>query len=409
MKVAIIIRFLTKTGGAQREVLMLAREFRKRGNDVTVYTFVYDKENCFPGEFRDIKIKTLDFEFSERLKRLFRIPFVGGYINRFADNQKAKKLSGLIDSDTEILNPHDQISVHTAYYAKKHYPHMRSVWMMNDLDIARWSIFDHPILGRPSRPFYKRFIAWLRDRYENHKFFRSQDGIGVIVQSMGERAKKYLGRDDAVVVRSGVDLEQFSYKERKSISGKRIKIYCQGMFYVYRRFEDVIRAVALLRERGYDPELLIIGDYGHKDTARAYYDALRALVRELRLEDRVTFAGVVSKEDLARAYQDQDIFVFACIQTWGIAIFEAMASGLPVILSRAAGAGEMLEDRKTMLVAETGDPEDIARAIEELVKNSELYNRLSVEGNRFVRENLSWPRYAENMLKLFKSVLGKRS
>ncbi|TSC76374.1 MAG: Glycosyltransferase [Parcubacteria group bacterium Gr01-1014_33] len=415
MKIAIIIRYLTRTGGAAREAMELCRELEKRGENGTVYTFAYDRENCFPGEFGDIKIVTFHWEYPKfatlygrahrAIARFFWIPLVGTTIDRFVQNQKAKRLAFLISKDTDVLNPHDQISVHTAKYFKKYIRKIPSVWMMNDLDIKRWSIFDHPLLHTPRRPLIKRIIDWMRDTYENKIFFSSQDKIGVIVARMGRLAKKYLGRSDAVVVRSGVDVGQFVYKERKGIQGKKIKLYCQGIFYVYRRFEDGIRAVKILHDWGYDPHLTITGDYGHKDTARAYHQTLVALCEELEVRDRVTFTGVISEKDLMRYYQESDIFIFASIQTWGIAIFEAMATGLPVILSKDAGAGEVLKDRKTMLLTRTGDPKDIAHKVKELIDNPMLYQKLAREGNTFVRNSLSWSKYTDNMLRLFEEAL----
>ena len=404
MKIAIIIRFLTRTGGATREVMELCRELEKRGHGVTIYTFAYDPVSCFPGEFRDVNIVQLNWDYKPWWSRFGNTPLLGTSVNRLIENRKAKRLARMIDPSTDVLNPHDKVSVHTSAFFKKNVKHIPSVWMMNDLDIQQWSIFEHPVLDPPRKHLYKRIINYLRDAYENWRFFSTQDAIGVIVASMGERAKKYLGRSDAVVVRSGADLDRFVFKERQGIASKKIRLYTQGIFYIYRRFEDIIRAVKILCDAGYDPSLEIVGDYGHKDTARAYYQTLTSLTKALGLEDRVSFRGVVSEEELDRAYYESDIFVFANIQTWGIAIFEAMATGLPVVLSRDAGAGEMLKDREHALLANTGDPEDIARAIKELADNRELYQSLSRKGNELVRRTISWSQYAENMERLFLSA-----
>lgn len=408
MKIAIIIRFLTRTGGATREAFMLARLLQQRGHATTLYTFAYDPATCFPGEFGDIKIQMLTQDYSRWRARLFRLPIFGGAINRWDENKKARGLALLIDPHTDVLNPHDQISVHAAYYFKKRMQNIPSVWMLNDLHIARWSIFDDPSMGRVARSRIKRLVARLRDAHENKKFFTSQDRVAVIVDSMRQRVKKYLGLD-AVVVRSGVDLDAFSYRPREGIHNKRIRLLSQGIFYSYRRFEDVIRAVKILADRGYDPSLKIVGDYRHKDTARQYHATLAALARSLGVAPRIAFAGVISETALAQSYQEADIFVFASIQTWGIAIFEAMASGTPVVLARLAGAGEILEDRKNVLLADTGDAHDIVRAIQELVEEPSLYQRISNQANAMVRATLSWEQYADRMTQLFEDALAASS
>ena len=407
MNIAIIIRFLTRTGGAVREAFMLARELEKRGHRATIYTFAYDPHQCFPGEFSDIRIKVLQWDYPQWWSRFFRIPIFGTTLQRFLENRKAVQLARLIDPATDVLNPHDQTSAHTAYYFKKLVGPAPSVWMMNDLHIRRWSIFDHPLLKPPRRSRIKKIVDWLRDWRENQKFFSAQDKIGVIVQSMAERAKIYLGRPDAAVVRSGADLERFLYRARNPILNKRIRICSQGIFYTYRRFEDVIEAVKILADQGYDPFLTIVGDYGHKDTARAYHQNLVSLVKKLGIEPRVRFAGVVSEDELNRVYYESDVFVFASIQTWGIAIFEAMATGLPVVLSRDAGAGEMLRDGETMMLARTGDPADIARAVRTLADDPLLRARMADRANQFVRSHISWTRYADAMLQLFERAVAE--
>lgn len=407
MKIAIIIRFLTKTGGAQREALMLARELMKRGHEITVYTFAYERENCFLDEFKDIKIEILNLEHSEFLRRMFRMPLVGGYIDRLAENRKARKLAFLIDRDTEILNPHDQGGMRVARHFKKHVRQIPSVLMLNDLHLASWSLFDDPMFNPPRRSFAKKIVHYFRDAYEIFFFFRSQDSIAVLNNRTKDLVKKYI-RQDAIVVRSGLDADRFLFRQRGALSGKSINILCHGMFYVHRRFEDVIVAVKALLDSGYDPRLTIMGDFSHKDTALAYYTKLVHLVHELRLVDRIKFTGRVSEETLRSAYHSFDIFVFAShMQTWGLAVFEAMASGLPVILSRSAGASEVLTNEEQALLIDPCNPVGIVHAIIRLMHDPRLYIKLSIQGSNFVRENISWSRYAENMERLFQSVREK--
>ena len=401
MKIAIIIRFLTRTGGATREAFMLAKMLQEDGNQVVIYTFAFNPATCFPGLNPDVDIKALEKYQNPPQNFFTKIPLFGTRVMRWYENKNAKALARIIDTDTEVLNPHDQISTHVAYYFKRRMPHVVSVWMMNDLDIEQWSLFDDVLLGGRPKRGVRWLVAWLRDWYENRKFFSRQDAIAFIVDITRQRARRFLGLD-GTIVRSGLDLEQFAYRERAGIFGKKIKLLCQGIFYNYRRFEDVILALPNLIVLGYEPELTIIGDFGHKDTARSYYASLCKLVEELGLHERVTFAGVVSEEALAHAYREADIFVFASIQTWGIAIFEAMASGTPVIISDIAGATEVLIDHKTALFAKTGDPDDFARAARELAEDRELYCTISREGNLFVSAQLSWSRYAEAMMELFR-------
>ncbi len=81
-----------------------------------------------------------------------------------------------------------------------------------------------------------------------------------------------------------------------------------------------------------------------------------------------------------------------------------MACGMPVIVSRTAGASEILTDGENALLVNPKKPQEIADAIERLVENPELYMRLSVKGRKFVEERMSWERSAHNLLALFERV-----
>lgn len=381
MKIAIIIRFLRVSGGGERQAIMLARELKRMGHDVCFYTFSYDKNACFPELLPGLRVVALD---------------------------NAKKLAFKIDRDTEILNSHDQISVQVAYYFKKYIKDIPSVLMLNDLHIASWSLFEDPLFNPPRRPLVKKIFNWLRDTYENLRFFSSQDKIIVLNERTVFLVRKYLHRK-AFVVRSGVDRDRFIYKERNPIAAKRINILCNGIFYIHRRFEDVISAVKILLDGQYDPYLKIIGDYQHKDTARSYYNKLVKMVEGLGLTKRITFSGVVSDAELTDSYQGADVFVFASHrQTWGLAVFEAMSSGLPVIVSRTAGASEVLTDNENALLVDPASPFNIATAIKKMVENPEIYKKLSKNGSEFVRQNISWSNYASNMLRFFQEAIREK-
>ena len=109
MKIAIIIRRLNVKGGAQRQALCLARELQKIGHRVKVYTFIFSKGDCYSDLLENLKVVCLS-DYKTRSNY---------FINLFFENKNSKKLAFLIDKDTEILNPHDQVSYKVATYFKK--------------------------------------------------------------------------------------------------------------------------------------------------------------------------------------------------------------------------------------------------------------------------------------------------
>ncbi len=405
MKIGIIIRFLIATGGGERQALMSARELKKLGHSPIIYTFAYDKERCFPEGMLDINIVPLVEHREDLPKNHTTIPFLGTFLHLFQEAKRAKKLASLIDTDIDVINPQDQSSAWVAYYFKKR-KNVPSVLTLNDLHLARWSLFNEQEGARKQFPI-SYFFHWLRDSFENTTFFSKQQNIAVLNTFTQKMVKKYLGRD-SVIIRSGLEAEKFSYKKRKPIERKKINILCHAIFYIHRRFEDVIKAVSLLRQEGYDARLVISGDYSHKDTAKRYYQKLTDLVKELDLTESVSFRGRVSEADLLNQFYQSDIFVFSShMQTWGLVVFEAMATGLPVVVSKTAGASEVLTDRENALLVEPLNPQHIYQAIKMLADDQELYQKLSTQGALFARDNISWKNYSNHMVGLFEEAIAQ--
>ena len=405
MKIALIVRTLVISGGVERQVMMLAKEFKKAGHTVALYTYDYDRAACFPGMLDDLTIVSLPEGVKQKPSWLSRIPRVRTIAHELHDMRRARELAALIEPDTEILNPHEHTGARVAYYFKRQHPTTPSVLMLSDLHLASWSLFDDPLFNPPRRNALQLALARLRDAYENRVFLAAQNRIAVLNFRTAEYVKKLLGRD-ADVVRSGVDTELFPYFERTGIQDKKIRILCNAIFFVHRRFEDVIAALPELIERGYDPTLRIVGTYNHKGSAVAYHARLVDLVKELNVEDRVTFVGhIADSHKLLEEYKNADIFVFGShMQTWGIAVFEAIATGAATIVSRTAGAAEMLTEGKHMLLGTPGDPHSYAQVIERLAEDKNLYQQISRGGSEYVRQTITWQKYGADMIALFEKA-----
>ena len=395
MKIALIIRRLNTRGGAQRQALELARELKKRGHVVTLYTFAYSKKDCFESLLEGMRVVV----WKEGKRRGFSL---GSF---FEENRRAKELALQIDKDTDLLQPHDQVAYRVAAYYKKMVKNIPSVWMMNDVPTrayAEW--YGRQIHPAFRVPFFKRLTNWLMDFYDRRNFISTQDAIAVLDNFNKENVMRFLGRD-AVVVRSGLGIAAFRFVEHLSPHRGDVRLLTMGIFMRHRRFEDVIEAVKILQGRGINARLTIIGD---QNNDKKYAEEMKTLVKEKGLESRVSFLGRVSEEELVAGYQNSHIFIFANDpQTWGLAVFEAMACGTPVIVSRGAGAHEVLTDRENALLISPRAPEEIARAVESLIANPAFYTSLSHMGRAFVEQNMDWKKYADGMERLCISATTK--
>ncbi|HWF85573.1 MAG TPA: glycosyltransferase, partial [Vicinamibacterales bacterium] len=133
---------------------------------------------------------------------------------------------------------------------------------------------------------------------------------------------------------------------------------------------------------------------------------LRATLRELGLEDRVSLVGDLDAAALAACYDDADVFVLATLQeTYGMAVAEALARGLPVV-STSTGAIPELVGHDAGLIVPAGDIEALTAALSQVVDNPHLRARLA-EGARRVRDGLpTWEDAVGKMAEALEAALG---
>ena len=326
----------------------------------------------------------------------------GFFKNYLQELKDAKLLAEKINPETDILNPHDQEAYRVAAYFKKRVKNIPSVWMMNDMPTRSFSLLRDRQFDETKRvSVFKIVFNEFFDIFETWRFINAQDVIAVLDERDQRWAEKSFA-PKAVVVRSGIDIKNFSFCERTTVLKTDIKILSTGILLPHRRFEDLIDAVALLREKGYNASCAIVGEYSHN--ARLY-DALVNRAEKAGIAEYINFVGRVSDDELKAYYRTSDIFVFPChLQSWGLAVFEAMASGMPVVVSKTSGASEILTHEKTALLVDARAPEHIATAVAHLVDDGNLYNELSKNGREFVEKNLSWEKYTDAMLKIFEET-----
>ena len=140
----------------------------------------------------------------------------------------------------------------------------------------------------------------------------------------------------------------------------------------------LLEAQAILEARGVAPWLVLVGDGPEAKTLRDF-----ALARSL---SRVVFAGSRQPRDLPPIYAAADLFVLPSRhEPWGVVVNEAMAAGLPVVLSdRVGAAADLLVDGENGLLVPSGDPARLAAAIGEIVGDAALRARMGARSRRIV-------------------------
>lgn len=124
----------------------------------------------------------------------------------------------------------------------------------------------------------------------------------------------------------------------------------------------------------------------------------------LGISDNIIFTGFLRGEELDRLYRGADLFVFPSVsEPFGLAPLESVARGTPVLISRQAGVGEVLNNA---LKADFWDIEDMTDKILSAIEHPSLLNTLSQ--NSFSElQNKTWKSAAQKMVCIYRNILSK--
>ncbi len=141
--------------------------------------------------------------------------------------------------------------------------------------------------------------------------------------------------------------------------------------------------------------LLIVGDGPEHAT-------LTTLAQALGVSAVTTFAGAVPHRDVPSWLNQLDIYVAASRQeSFGVAVLEASACGLPVVVSATGGLPEVVRSGETGFIIPVGDACALAAQLKRLVLDAGLRNELGARGRAFVRECYDWERSVDVMEQLY--------
>jgi glycosyltransferase involved in cell wall biosynthesis len=142
--------------------------------------------------------------------------------------------------------------------------------------------------------------------------------------------------------------------------------------------------------------LIIVGDGKQRDS-------LIRLVRSTGLQKTVEFTGMLSQEDIAKTFQQADIFVLPTEkEAFGLAALEARVAGLPVVGMRMSGLQHFIEHGKEGLLA--ADDAELFRHLLSLIENDDLRQRIA-QHNRTQDTIWNWQYCLSRHLEIYHKAL----
>lgn len=165
--------------------------------------------------------------------------------------------------------------------------------------------------------------------------------------------------------------------------------------------DNLIRAFSILINRGYENIELKIAGKGF------LLADLQALATELGVKDKVQFLGWVENNQVPNLLNTFDIYVAPSTldsESFGVAIVEASACNLPVIVTNVGGLPEVVINDVTGIVVKPDSVELLSDAIEKLLKNSGLRHAMGEAGRENVLAKYDWDSCVRKMINIYSSV-----
>ncbi|MBE9166072.1 glycosyltransferase family 4 protein [Pleurocapsales cyanobacterium LEGE 06147] len=124
------------------------------------------------------------------------------------------------------------------------------------------------------------------------------------------------------------------------------------------------------------------------------------------IANQISFIGSVPNSELVDRYQNADVFVFPSVvnEAFGIPIIEAMATEVPVVVSRSGAFEEVVEEGKTGLIVERDDADALAEAILQLLADEQTRKTMAKAGRERVVALFTYDKVVENLLYQYKNL-----
>ncbi len=136
-----------------------------------------------------------------------------------------------------------------------------------------------------------------------------------------------------------------------------------------------------------------------------YEAEVAALVKRHELEDRTVFLGLVEGEAKWSILQEADLLVLPSYhENFGVAVVEAMAAGLPVVISRRVNIWKEVSQAGAGLVTDL-DPGEIAAALEQLIADKNLREKMGRRGAALVHEQFNVEKVTKGMVHVYEHIV----
>ena len=248
----------------------------------------------------------------------------------------------------------------------------------------------------------------LRDEYRRHGLLFQATAPGIVERELREyeladaiavpsrfAARTFIERgipeSKLIIAPMGVDLGQFT-PGPSNTADRLPRILFVGAVGLRKGVPLLLRAFARLKDKA---ELHLVGPVE---------EDFRPILATLPV-DNVVFRGPVASERLQGLYSDADIFCLPSVEEgFGMVVTEAMACGLPPVVTERVGASDTITPKESGLIVANGDETALAEALEKLVSDPELRRAMGAAARKRVMSGCGWDDYVDRAVAAYKEL-----
>jgi glycosyltransferase involved in cell wall biosynthesis len=207
----------------------------------------------------------------------------------------------------------------------------------------------------------------------------------------------------------GIDLKQFSPRtsvpsdnqKSKVVSRKSLTLFCN------RTWEEIygvdVLAKAFVKVAAANPKVNLILLGGGSQGAK-----IRQILMKGGVLDLVHFGGHIAQADLPRWYHMADLYISSShVDGSSVSLMEALASGLPCLVSDIPGNREWIVDGENGWLFHDGDVDDLAEKILYAIKNRKLFKKISESARKTAEQKADWKKNFGKLLEAYSKAASR--
>ncbi|TFG58967.1 MAG: glycosyltransferase family 1 protein [Spirochaetales bacterium] len=388
------------TGGQVVFVLELAKKLGQAGFYVDLWTRQFEDQEQEEAVAENVRILRVPCGGEKFIPKEYLYKFIPEWVQNAVKFIRKNKLA------YNFINSHywdaglagDLLSTELSI-THLHTPHSLGIWKKDQME-ADYS--------EDSGSFDRKYNFSVRIRKEREIYNNCSCVIATTPLQFEKLNRDYdIPESKLVMIPPGYDDNRFyevgaQSREmiRKKLGFEGKVIYTVSRLAANKGLDLLIHGFSILAEREKTARLVLaVGHENRNAGEEALYRELENLRKSYGLEDRISFTGYISDDDLPDYYRASDVFVLPSrYEPFGMTVIEAMACGTPTVITIHGGLYKIFEFGFHTMFTDPFDKEDLGITLLKTLRYPSLRKRLKHKAAQLVRSTFTWTGIAQQLI-----------